>query len=98
MDALLEQINSIGKAFIDFSLPMLIQSSILILILLAIDLILRKRIRAVFRYWIWMIVLVKLILPPSLSLPTSPAYWFGDRINNVTQYRPTSEEPTEYSL
>ena len=81
MITFIEQFNSVGKSFIDFVLPMLIQSSVLIIILLAIDMLLRKRIRAVFRYWIWMIVLVKLILPPTLSLPTSPAYWFGHEIN-----------------
>ena len=84
------------RAFIDFAIPMLIQSSALIIILLALDLILRKRIRAVFRYWIWMIVLVKLILPPTLSLPTSPAYWFGDKISNFTQYTPMPEDSVSY--
>ena len=60
MDAILEQINSAGKVFVGFAWPMLIQSSILIVVLLGLDLVLRKRIRAVFRYWMWMIVLVKL--------------------------------------
>jgi len=75
MDAILEQINSAGKVFVGFAWPMLIQSSILIVVLLGLDLVLRKRIRAVFRYWMWMIVLVKLILPTALASPTSPAYW-----------------------
>ncbi|MBN1972192.1 MAG: leucine-rich repeat protein [Sedimentisphaerales bacterium] len=81
MDTLLEQINSTGKVFINFAAPMLIQSSVLIIILIAIDFLLRNRIKAVFRYWLWMIVLIKLMLHPTLSMPTSPAYWFGQNIN-----------------
>ena len=57
---------------------MLIQSSLLILILLAIDAVLRKRVRAVFRYWIWMLVLIKLVLPPSPWSPVSVGTWVGD--------------------
>jgi len=96
MNAFIEQINSVGKMFVDFASPMLIQSSVLIIILLVLDTLLRKRIRAVFRYWIWMIVLIKLILPPSLSLPTSPSYWFGDKIEKITEYYPTTEETDTY--
>jgi beta-lactamase regulating signal transducer with metallopeptidase domain/protocatechuate 3,4-dioxygenase beta subunit len=77
VDAILEQINSMGNAFVGFALPMLVQSSILIMAILALDLLLRRKVRAVSRYWIWMIVLVKLVLPTNLSSPTSPAYWFG---------------------
>ena len=29
---------------------------------------LHARVRAVFRYWVWMLVLVKLVLPPTLAL------------------------------
>ena len=97
MEAILEQINSAGKTFIEFAVPMLIQSSVLIIILLGLDLILRKRIRAVFRYWIWMIVLVKLMLPPSLSLPTSPAYWFGHNVHNMVSNEQIPEKPQTYS-
>ena len=80
MNAVLEPINSTGKAFVEFAGPMLIQSSVLILILLAVDVLLRKKVRAVLRYWMWMLVLVKLCLPTSLSLPMSFGYWFGDRL------------------
>ncbi|MBN2590265.1 MAG: M48 family metalloprotease, partial [Sedimentisphaerales bacterium] len=90
MNALLEQINSVGKTFVDFAIPMLIQSSVLIIILLALDTFLRNRIRAVFRYWIWMIVLVKLMLFPTLSLPTSPSYWFGQKMNRPLYFSETS--------
>ncbi len=84
MDAILEQINSMGKGFVEFAFPMLVQSSVLIVILLLVDLAVRNRVRAVFRYCIWMLVLAKLVLPSSLSSPLSFGYLFGDSLENVT--------------
>ncbi len=83
MNAILEQINSAGYKFVDFALPMLVQSSILIVVLLLADLLLRKKVRAVFRYWLWMIVLLKLVLPTTLSSPVSLGSWFGDKLTPV---------------
>jgi beta-lactamase regulating signal transducer with metallopeptidase domain len=84
MNAFVQTLNTAGRAFIGSAVPMLIQSSLLILILLAIDAVLRKRVRAVFRYWIWMLVLVKLVLPPSLWSPVSVGTWFGDTLEVPT--------------
>ncbi|MHC4529157.1 MAG: hypothetical protein ACYS29_14870 [Planctomycetota bacterium] len=50
MNAITEQINAIGEAFVGFAWPMLVQSSVLILILLLVDFALRRKVRAVFRY------------------------------------------------
>ena len=83
MNAILEQINSAGYAFVEFAVPMLAQSSVLIVILLLADFLLRKKVRAVFRYCIWMLVLVKLVLPSSLSSPVSFGYWFGDELPSI---------------
>jgi beta-lactamase regulating signal transducer with metallopeptidase domain len=80
MTAIVEIINAAGGAFVDFALPMLVQSCVLILVLLAVDLILRKRVRAVFRYCIWMLVLIKLVLPPTFQSPVSIGTWFGDSL------------------
>ena len=71
MNCVIEQINSAGRAFIDFAWPMLWQSSILIVILLFLDFLLHKKVRAVFRYWLWMLILIKLVLPVSLWSPVS---------------------------
>jgi beta-lactamase regulating signal transducer with metallopeptidase domain/protocatechuate 3,4-dioxygenase beta subunit len=78
MSEFVNWMNSAGEAFVAFAIRMLVQSSVLILILLSLDAILHKRVRAVVRYWIWLLVLAKLLLPPSLSSPTSLAWWFGD--------------------
>ena len=50
MNMILETLNKAGLKFVEFASPMLIQSSLLILILLAADILLRKKVRAVFRY------------------------------------------------
>ena len=51
------------------------QSSLLIGLLWAIDLVLRRRLRAAVRYALWLMVLVKLVLPPSLAFPTGLGWW-----------------------
>jgi len=71
-------LNNIGRWFCDYGAGIFIQSSILIILFLIIDLLLRKRVRATFRYWMWMLVLLKLMLPPAFSLPTGIGYWFRD--------------------
>ncbi|NQT01224.1 MAG: M48 family metalloprotease, partial [Planctomycetes bacterium] len=83
MNAILEQINLAGLRFVEFALPMFVQSVVLIFILLLADFALRKKVRAVFRYWIWLLVLLKLVLPTSLSSPLSLGYFFGDRLTYV---------------
>ena len=90
--------NKIGVCFCGHALAMLIQSSILILVLFVIDSLLRKRIRAVFRYCIWLLVFVKLILPPTLSLPTGIGYWCGDYwAANPTSTEVPSLPPVQYT-
>ncbi len=92
MNAVVQTINSAGRAFVTSALPMLVQSSVLILILLLVDLVLRRKVRAVFRYWIWMLVLLKLVLPPSLWSPVSFGTWFGRTLEVPTV---ALEEPAE---
>jgi beta-lactamase regulating signal transducer with metallopeptidase domain len=84
MSASLSWLNSLGDGFVLFAIRMLIQSSVLILVLLLLDLVLRRRVRAVVRYWIWLLVLAKLVLPPSLSSPTSLVSWIGGRLQETT--------------
>ena len=92
MNVILEQVNSAGLWFVEFALPMLVQSSVLILILLLTDFALRKKVRAVFRYGIWLLVLIKLVLPTSLSSPLSLGYFFGEGLAYV-DIAQTTEEP-----
>jgi beta-lactamase regulating signal transducer with metallopeptidase domain len=76
--SIIEIINKFGVMFCDNALKVLFQSSVLIAVLLVIDLLIRKRVKAVFRYCVWLLVFVKLIIPPTLSLPTGIGYWLSD--------------------
>jgi len=67
MSEMLEHINSIGKAFVEFAWPLFIRSSALMAILLLVELVLRKRVRAAIRYWMWMLVPMQLLVPVSVS-------------------------------
>ncbi len=74
MGTTFEFINSIGGAFVRFAWPVFVQSSAVIVLLLAADLVLRERVRAVRRYWLWMLVFVALVLPaPPLARITRTA-------------------------
>ena len=94
MDGFITLLNSTGKSFTDFATSMLIQSTILITVLFVLDLVLRKRVKAVFRYCIWMLILVKLVLPTTLSSPTSLGYWFGDNLPIIATEKSSTAENT----
>jgi beta-lactamase regulating signal transducer with metallopeptidase domain len=67
MSEMLEHINSIGQAFVEFAWPLFIRSSALMAILLLVELLLRKRVRAAIRYWMWMLLPMQLLVPVSVS-------------------------------
>lgn len=75
MNSIIETWNSWAEHLPGFVWPMLWQSSLLIAAVFALDLALRRRVRASVRYALWLIVLVKLLLPPSFASPASLAYW-----------------------
>ena len=75
MNTLIETLNRLGENALHFAWPMLWQSSVLIAVLFVVDFALRRRVRAAVRYALWLMVLVKLLLPPSLALPTGVAWW-----------------------
>ncbi|HKI68341.1 MAG TPA: M56 family metallopeptidase, partial [Verrucomicrobiae bacterium] len=79
MNALIENLNAWGEHALAFAWPMLWQSSLLIVLVLAIDFVLRRRVRAGIRYALWLVVLTKLLLPPSLAFPTGAAWWIRGR-------------------
>ena len=75
MNPAIETLNHLGEAMLRFAWTMLWQSSVLIVILFAADIALRRHVRAAVRYAFWLVVLLKLLLPPSLALPTGLAWW-----------------------
>jgi len=97
MTSLIEQLNRSGDAFVATAGPLVVQSSLLILLLLLIQPILRRRLRASVRYAVWMLVPIKLLMPPALALPTSAAYWLAPArpIAPLADNRPTPMPETE---
>ena len=89
ISASLTALNSIGSVFWDYAAAMFVQASLLIVLLWVIDRLLRKRVSATFRYCLWMLVLVKLVLPPMLSLPTGIGYWCPNYLSTAS---PVSEQ------
>ncbi len=77
MNPAIDTLNQWGAAGLEFAVAMFWQSSLLVLVLLALDFGLRHRVRASVRHALWLVLLVKLVLPPALALPTSPAWWLS---------------------
>jgi beta-lactamase regulating signal transducer with metallopeptidase domain/type II secretory pathway component GspD/PulD (secretin) len=75
MNSFIQTLNQWGGFFLSFAWPMLWQSTLLIAALFAFDFLLRRKLRASIRYALWLVVVVKLCVPPTLALPTSPAWW-----------------------
>jgi beta-lactamase regulating signal transducer with metallopeptidase domain len=77
MNTAIEHLNQWGGQFLSLAGAMFWQSSVLGLALLLLDFGLRRHLRASVRYGLWLVFLVKLVTPPSLALPTSPAWWWS---------------------
>jgi beta-lactamase regulating signal transducer with metallopeptidase domain/Tol biopolymer transport system component len=77
-------LNNVGRAFWGYAAGMFVQAGVLIVLLLIIDFLLRRRVRAALRYCLWMLVFVKLALPPTLCLPTGIGYWCGDYVSSTS--------------
>ena len=75
MSECVETLNRWGENFWGFAGPMLWQSSLLIVVVFVFDWVFTRRVRASIRYALWMAVLVKLLLPPGLALPTGATWW-----------------------
>src|SRR5881397_550804 len=97
MNSFIDPLNHLGARFADFALAMLVQSSLLIVLLFALDLVLRDRVRAVVRYALWMLVLIKLVLPPSFAAPTGLAYWLPQKKAVQTRAAPSPRFMVRYS-
>ncbi len=75
MNSLVEHLNRWGADALALAWPMLWQSSLLVVVLFALDFALRRKVRAAIRYAFWLVLLVKLVLPPTLALPTGASWW-----------------------
>lgn len=72
-----QRLNELGAGAVSTGLVMLLQTTILLAVLLACDVVLRNRARATLRYALWLLFVLKLCLPPSLTFPTGVGFWAG---------------------
>ena len=86
MNPLIEILNRFGDHALHFAWPMFWQSSALIAILFATEFVLRRHVRAAVRYAFWLVLLVKLLLPPTLALPTGIAWWLLPAANPASPH------------
>lgn len=75
MNTAISFIESWAGAIIAWAWPVLWQSSLLIGFLFVMDILLRHRVCAAIRYGFWLLVLVKLLLPPTLAFPSGAGWW-----------------------
>jgi len=71
---MIEQLNHLTSVWWNWMWPMFWQVGALIAVIGAVDLLFRKVLWPQIRYALWLLVIVKLILPPSLGLPTGIAW------------------------
>jgi len=101
INSCLTALNSIGHGFCGYAADIFVQSSLLIILLLIVDFLLRKRVRAVFRYCLWMLLFVKLVLPASFTLPTGIGYWLGDYFPSevsIAKFVPQTKEAVPVAI
>jgi beta-lactamase regulating signal transducer with metallopeptidase domain/protocatechuate 3,4-dioxygenase beta subunit len=75
LSSVIDLVNQAGSLFWRFASHMFVQTLVLVAVLFVADLVLRRRVRAAVRYWLWALVLLKLVLPVTLRTPASVAYW-----------------------
>ncbi|MGE5293273.1 MAG: M56 family metallopeptidase, partial [Solirubrobacterales bacterium] len=68
---MVEQLNTIARLWWEWSAAMFWQVGLLILVIATIDRLTRRWTWPQLRYALWSLILIKLLLPPSLSLPSS---------------------------
>lgn len=75
MNRVIEFLNQAGARWADVAWAGFWQSSILIAGVWLADVVLRRRVRPVVRHALWLLVPLKLLLPPSVAFPTGLGYW-----------------------
>ncbi|MHC4575058.1 MAG: M56 family metallopeptidase [Planctomycetota bacterium] len=78
-----ELINNLAGMWWAWMWPMLWQVSVLVGLVWVADLIIRRRVWPQVRYALWLLVLVKLVLPPGLTLSTSVTSRLGPLVKET---------------
>ncbi|MBL9137126.1 MAG: hypothetical protein JNK85_14735 [Verrucomicrobiales bacterium] len=75
MDAIVEFLNESGRHWWEHARGMAWQVALVVGVLWGIDGLLARKVSARWRHLLWALLLIKLMLPADLALPTSPAYF-----------------------
>lgn len=95
MGSLILTLNEWGRLFCHHAVWMLVQTGVLVVVLWALDIFLRRRAKASLRYGIWLLVLAKLVLPVDLALPSGIGYWLHRQTpNDASAARTAHREDT----
>jgi beta-lactamase regulating signal transducer with metallopeptidase domain len=78
-DGVIERLNLWGDQIAHIAWPLFWQSSILIAGMFILDFFLRRRLRPSVRHALWLVVVVKLLLPPSFAMPSGIGWWLRPR-------------------
>ncbi len=90
---MVETLNHIANTWFDWQWAMLWQSTILIGLVVLLDRLLRKRAWPQLRYALWLLVLVKLVLPPSLTSPVSVTSEISGAVRDTVNVRLVRQLP-----
>lgn len=106
MSRMIQQLNSMGEVFVDFSALLIFESAALIGVVLLVEHMLRRNVRASLRYWLVTLVLVYLVLTPFLPvsspfnfMPAGSAAFADPTTHQAAEYAqaPPSQPPTGQS-
>ncbi len=70
-------LNDAGGVLVPAAVRLFAQTTVLVALVLLVEWFGGRRLPASFRYALWLLIIVKLLLPPSLRLPTGVGYWLG---------------------
>ena len=70
-------LNEAGRQALAVASAILWQTAVLVLVLLLVETLAGRRLQTSLRCGLWLLVILKLLLPPSLKSPVSPGYWIG---------------------
>jgi beta-lactamase regulating signal transducer with metallopeptidase domain/chaperonin cofactor prefoldin len=89
---MIEQANTLAHLWWDWMVSMTWQVSLLIVLVGCVDLLIRKWAWPQLRYALWSLILLKLILPPTLSLPSGVVPGLQPVVERAASYL-ASEQP-----
>src|SRR3972149_11157266 len=83
----METLNNLAIGWWNWMAPMFLQVSLLIIIISLVDHLIQKWAWPQIRYGLWLLILIKLMLPPSLTLPSSLISRAMPRVNEKINHK-----------